>query len=106
MANRYDTNSGINLRPHEKHLQIKYKFRAFCSDTVVVGCDGKLAAEIADGIIIEGDSQFQFDGHPSFAVAQIPNTFSPNGIYHRSDFILCTPYGIEVSHNTQYSVPR
>ena len=42
--------------------KIECKFRAFCSDAVVVGSSGKLAAEVADGIIIECDSQFQFNG--------------------------------------------
>ena len=78
--------------------QIEFKYRAFCSDAVVVGSNGELTAEIADGIIIEGDSQFQFDGHTSLAVAEIPYTFAQNGIHHRSDLILCAPYGIVVSH--------
>ena len=91
MANRYDTNSGISLRPHESLSQIKYKFRASCADAVVVGSYGKLAAEIADGIIIEGDSQFQFNCYPSFVVAEIPDVFAQNGIHYRPYFILCVP---------------
>ena len=66
----------------------------------------QLAAEIADGIIIEGDSQFQFDCHASLAVTEIPDTFAQNGIHYRSDFILSAPDGIKVSHNTQSSIPR
>ena len=56
--------------------KIECEFRAFCSDAFVVGRDGKLAAEIADSIIIEGDCQLQFNGHPPFAVAEIPDAFS------------------------------
>jgi len=37
--------------------EIECKFRSFCAYAVVVGSNGKLAAEIADGIIIKRDSQ-------------------------------------------------
>ena len=50
--------------------EIECELRAFCADAVVVGSNGELAAKIADSIIIEGDSQFQFDGHTSLAVAE------------------------------------
>ena len=76
------------------------------ADAVVVGWDRKLAAEVADGIIIKRDSQFQFNGHPPFAVTEILDALSQNSIHHRSDFILCAPYGIVVSHSIRYSVPR
>ena len=85
-------------------LKIECKFRSFCADAVIVDRDGKLAAEIADGIIIKRNSQLQFDGHPSFAVAEIPDAFTQNGINHRSDFILCSPNGIVVSHSIQFAV--
>ena len=94
------------VSPMVEESNIKYEFRAFCADAVVVGSDGKLAAKIADSIIIKRNSQFQFNGHLSFAVAEIPNTFTQNGIHHRSDFVLCAPYRIEVSHSIRYSVPR
>jgi len=68
------------------------------AQAVVVGRGGELTTEIADGIIIEGDSQFQFNGHPSFAITEIPDAFTQNGIHHRPDCILCAPYGIEISH--------
>ena len=87
-------------------LKIECKFRSFCADAVIVGRDGKLAAEIADGIIIKRDRQFQFNSHPSFAVTEIPDTFTQNGINHRSNLVLSAPNGIKVSHNIQYSVPR
>ncbi len=58
-----------------RHSKIECEFRAFCTDALVVGSDGELAAEVAEGIIIEGDSQLQFNGHPSLAVAEIPDTF-------------------------------
>ena len=86
--------------------EIECKFRSFCADAVVVGSNGKLAAEIADGIIIKRDSQFQLNGHASLTVTEIPDALSQNSIHNRSDFILCAPYGIEVSHNTQYSVAK
>ena len=95
-----------NALEAEDLLQIEYELGAFCSNTVVVGSDGELATEIANVIIIEGDSQFQFDGHSSFAVAEIPYTFSQNGIHHRSDFILCAPNGIVVSHRTIFAFCR
>ena len=76
------------------------------SQAVVVGSDGKLATKIADSIIIKGDSQLQFNGHPSLAVAEIPDTFAQNGIDYRSDVVLRAPYGIVVSHSIRYSVPR
>ena len=86
--------------------KIECEFRAFCADAVVVGRDGKLAAKIADSIIIKRDSQLQNNSHPSLAVAEIPYTFSQNGIHHRSNLILRAPYEIVVSHSIQYSVPR
>ena len=86
--------------------KIECEFRAFCADAVVVGWDRKLAAEIADGIIIKRDSQFQFNGHASLIVTEIPDALSQNGIYHRSDFVLSAPYGIVVSHSIRYSVLR
>ena len=76
------------------------------AQAVVVGRDRELAAEVADGIIIEGDSQFQFNRHASFAVAEIPDAFTQNGIDNRSDFILCAPYGIVVSHSILFAIPR
>ena len=92
--------------PMVEESKIECEFRAFCSDAVVVGRDGKLAAEIADSIIIKRDRQLQFNGHTSLAVAEIPDTFTQNGIHHRSNLILSAPYGIVVSHSIQYSVPR
>ena len=86
--------------------EIECVFRAFCADAVVVGSNGELATEIADGIIIEGDSQIQFDGHPFLAITKIPDTFAQNGIHNRSDFILCAPNGIVVSHSILFAVPR
>ena len=86
--------------------KIECEFRTSCTDAVVVNRDGKLAAQVADGIIIEADCQLQFNGHPSFVVAEIPDALSQNSIHNRSDLILCAPYGIVVSHNTQLSVPR
>ena len=68
--------------------KIECKFRAFCAHAIVVGWDRKLAAQVADGIIIKRDSQFQFNGHPSLVVAEIPDTFAQNGIHHRSNLIL------------------
>ena len=63
-------------------------------------------AEIIDGIIIEGDSQFLFDGHALLVETEIPDAFTQNGIHYRSDFILRAPYGIKVNHNTRYSILR
>lgn len=40
MANRYDTNSGINLRPHENSLQIHCK----CSYAAVIASNRKMIA--------------------------------------------------------------
>ena len=93
------------VSPMVEESNIKYEFRAFCTDAVVVGWDRKLAAEVADGIIIKRDSQFQFNGHPPFAVTEIPYKFAQNGIHHRSDFILCAPNGIVVSHSILFAVP-
>ena len=50
--------------------------------------------------------QLQLYGHPSLIIAQVPDTFSQNSINHRPYFILSAPNGIEVSHNTQSSIPR
>ena len=66
----------------------------------------KETAKIINGIIIERDIQFQFNGHTSFAVTEIPDTFAQNGIHNRSNLVLCAPYGIVVSHSIRYSVPR
>ena len=80
-------------------------FRKWPRLLLIWGGDGELAAEVADGIIIEGDGQLQFNGHPSLAVAEIPYTFAQNGIHHRSDFVLCAPDGIVVSHSIRFVVP-
>ena len=93
------------VSPMVEESKIECEFRSFCSDAVVVGWDRKLAAEVADGIIIKRDSQLQFNGHPPFAVTEIPDALSQNSIHNRSDFILCAPYGIVVSHSIRYSVP-
>ncbi len=45
------------VSPMVEDLKIECKFRSFCADAVIVGRDGKLAAEIADGIIIKRNSQ-------------------------------------------------
>ena len=92
--------------PMVEESKIECKFRAFCAHAIVVGWDRKLAAQVADGIIIKRDSQFQFNGHPSLTVTEIPDTFTQNGIHHRSNLILRAPYEIVVSHSIQYSVPR
>ena len=94
------------VSPMVEESKIKCKFRAFCSDAVVVGSDGKLAAKISDSIIIKRDSQLQFNGHPSLAVAEIPDTFTQNGIHHSSNLILRMPYGIVVSHSILFEVLR
>ena len=99
----------IRLRKKPYSIYKSQKEYELCSSRsfpIVIDSEGKLAAEIADGIIIKGDSQFHFDGHPSIAVAEIPNAFTQNGIHHRSDIILCAPYGIVVSHSIQFAVPR
>jgi len=99
----------IRLRKKPYSIYKSQKEYELCSSRsfpIVIDSDGKLAAEIADGIIIKGDSQLQFNGHASFAVAEIPDTLTQNGIDHRSDFILCAPNGIVVSHNIRYSVLR
>ena len=46
------------------------------------------------------------DGHTSLAVAEIPDTLAQNGIHHRSDFVLCAPDGIVVSHSILFAVLR
>ena len=76
------------------------------AQAVVVGKDRELAAEVADGIIIERDCQFQFNGLASLAIAEIPDTLAQNGIHHRSDVILSAPYGIVVSHSILFAVLR
>ena len=76
------------VSPMVEESKIECKFRALCAHAIVVGWDRKLAAQVADGIIIKRDSQFQFNGHPSLVVAEIPDTFAQNGIHHRSNLIL------------------
>ena len=44
MANRYDTNLGISLRPHENSLQIHCKIRASCSYAAVIASNRKMIA--------------------------------------------------------------
>ena len=34
------------------------------------------------------------------------DTLAQNGIHHRSDFVLCAPYRIEVNHRILFAVPR
>jgi len=65
----------------------------------------KETAKIINGIIIEPDSQLQFNGHPTLVVTEIPDTLTQNGIHYRSNLILSAPYGIVVSHSIRYSVP-
>ena len=45
-----------------------------------------------DYLIIESD------------IGQIPDVLTQDSIYHRSNFILSAPNGIEVSHSIQFSV--
>ena len=82
----------------------EHYFCTSCAQAIVIGRDRKLAAEIADSIIIEGDSQFQFNGYTSLAVAEIPDTFAQNGIHHRSDFVLSTPNRIEINHRQYFLI--
>ena len=51
---------------------IEYELYAFHTISVVIGSDRELTTEIIDSVIIESDSKLQFDGHPSFTVAEIP----------------------------------
>ena len=46
-----------HLSDRRRVSEIECKFRSFCAYAVVVGSNGKLAAEIADVIIIKRDSQ-------------------------------------------------
>ena len=41
----------------------------------------KETAKIINGIIIEPDSQLQFNGHPTLVVTEIPDTLTQNGIH-------------------------
>ena len=95
-----------HLSNRRRVSEIYCELRAFCTDAAVIGSDRELTSEVIDRIIIQRDSQLQFDSHPSFAVAEIPYTFAKNSIHHRSDFVLCAPYGIVVSHSIRYSVLR
>ena len=79
--------------------KIECEFRASCANAVVVGSNGKLAAKIADSIIIKRDSQLQFYDHPSLVVAEIPDTFTQNGIHHRSDLTLSSSVTTRQSSN-------
>ena len=60
----------------------------------------ELAAKITDCIFIKEECQFKNDGTTSFIIGQIPNALTQDGIYHRSDFILSAPYGIEPNFDT------
>ena len=57
-ADSYFVSPRKKVSPMVEESKIECKFRAFCADAVVVGWDRKLAAEVADGIIIKRDSQF------------------------------------------------
>ena len=79
-------------------LQIKYELCPPRSYPIIICWYWELAAKITDCIFIKEECQFKNDGTTSFIIGQIPNALTQNGIYHRSDFILSAPYGIEVCH--------
>ena len=85
-------------------LQIEHKFSAFRSNSIIISDFRKLAAKFIDGIVIEGDSQLQLNGHASLRIAEIPDAFTQNGIHHRSDFVLRAPNRIEINHRQYFLI--
>ena len=97
----------LRKKPYSIYKSEKeYELSSSRSFPIVIDSSGELTAQVTDGIIIKRDSQFQFNSHPQFAIAQIPDAFTQNGVHHRSDFILSAPNGIVVSHSIRYSVLR
>ena len=87
-------------------LKVEYELSSFRTDSIIICRYWELAAKITDCIFIKEECQFKNDGTTPFFIGQIPDTFTQNGIYHRSDFILCAPYGIVISHNILFEVLR
>ena len=63
------------VSPMVEESKIECEFRAFCSDAVVVGRDGKLAAEIADSIIMETIIIRIYDLHASIGRGNLQLSF-------------------------------
>ena len=74
--------------------------------TIIVSCYRKLVNEHIGSFFFQILGKLQFNTHPVVIVTQIPDTLAQNSIYHRPDFILSTPNGIEVSHSILLKVPQ
>ena len=79
-------------------LHVKHELCSLRAYAVIVSRNWKLISKCVNLFLLQICAQFQFNGRSSFVIAQIPDTFTQNSIYYRSDFILSAPDGIEVSH--------
>ena len=79
-------------------LNVKHELCSFRAYTVIVSRYRKLVDKHVNFFLLQILGQLQFNGHPSLIIAQVPDTFSQNSIYHRPYFILSAPDSIEVSH--------
>ena len=94
------------VSPMVDESKIKHEFCSLQAYAIIVCRNRKLVDKRIGIFLLQIHGQLHFYDHPSLIIAQVPDTFSQDGINHRSDFVLSAPDGIKVSHNTQSSIPR
>ena len=85
--------------PMAEELKIKHELCSLRANAVIVCRNGKLIDKCIDIFFLQILGQLQFNGHPSFIIDQIPDTFTQNGIYYRSDLTLSSSVTTRQSSN-------
>ena len=68
-------------------LHIKYELCSFRAYSVIFSRNWELVDKHVNLFLLQILGQLQFNGHPSFVIAQIPDTFSQNSIHYSSNFV-------------------
>ena len=68
-------------------LHIKYELCSLRAYAIIVSRNWKLVDKHVNLFLLQILGQLQFNGHPSFVIAQIPDTFSQNSIHYSSNFV-------------------
>ena len=87
-------------------LNVKHELCSLRAYAVIVCWYRELVDKCIGIFFLQILGQLQFYGHPSLIIAQVPDTFTKDSVYHRPDFVLSAPDSIEVSHNTRCLIPR
>ena len=70
-----------------KKKDIKYELCSFRAYSVIFSRNWELVDKHVNLFLLQILGQLQFNGHPSFVIAQIPDTFSQNSIHYSSNFV-------------------